>query len=326
MTNINRQEPRVTVIGGGTGLSTMLRGLKEYTRDITAIVTVTDDGGSSGVLRQELSMPPPGDIRNCLVALANTEPMLEKLLNYRFADGALAGQSFGNLFLAALDGICDSFEQAVSRMGEVLAITGRVLPVTAADVHLEAEFENGAVVRGESRIFARKKEEKCRIRQVRLTSAWPKALPGVLTAIEEAELLVIGPGSLYTSIIPNLLVDGVADAIVRSKALKIYVCNVMTQEGETEGYTASDHLRALLEHAGRNLADICLVNTAPVPGLLKARYERERAEPLQVDPENFQDVKWVGRPLIHDVTTYARHDPELLAKALLSLLWEERGR
>ena len=205
--------PKVAVIGGGHGLSTMLRGLKQYTENITAIVTVADDGGGSGMLRQDLGMLPPGDIRNCMEALANTEPVMRELLHYRFAEGALAGQSFGNLFLAALNGISPSFDVAVSRMSEVLAITGRVLPVTTADVQLEAEFENGASVVGESKIFCCKKQEDCRIKQVRLLPSHPQALPAAMAAIRDADMVILGPGSLYTSIIPNLLVDGIVSAI-----------------------------------------------------------------------------------------------------------------
>ena len=227
------QGPRIAVIGGGHGLSNMLRGLKQYTENISAIVTVADDGGGSGMLRQDLGMPPPGDIRNCLEALANTEPLMRELMQYRFKDGSLAGQSFGNLFLAALNGISDSFDAAVSRMSEVLAITGRVLPVTTADVQLEAEFENGATVVGESKIFYCKKKENCRIKEVRLLPEHSKALPDAVRAIRDADILVLGPGSLYTSIIPNLLVDGIVDAIRDSDALRVYVANVMTQEGET---------------------------------------------------------------------------------------------
>ena len=251
-----RNGPKIAVIGGGHGLSNMLRGLKEYTENLSAIVTVADDGGGSGALRQDLGMPPPGDIRNCLEALANTEPLMSELMRYRFQEGSLAGQSFGNLFIAALNGISPSFDAAVRRMSEVLAITGRVLPVTTADVQLEAEFENGASVIGESKIFYCKKKEDCRITQVRLLPEHPKPLPEALAALQEADMIVLGPGSLYTSIIPNLLVDGIVEAIEKSKALKIYVCNVMTQEGETEGYTASDHIAAIFKHSSNGLFQI----------------------------------------------------------------------
>ena len=185
--------PKVAVIGGGHGLSNMLRGLKQYTENISAIVTVADDGGGSGMLRQDLGMPPPGDIRSCMEALANTEPVMRELLHYRFTEGSLAGQSFGNLFLAALNGISPSFDAAVRRMSQVLAITGRVLPVTTADVQLEAEFENGATVVGESKIFYCKKQEDCRIRQVRLIPSRPKALPEAVSAIADADMIVLGP-------------------------------------------------------------------------------------------------------------------------------------
>ena len=223
-----RKELKIVAIGGGHGLSTMLRGLKRYTKDITAIVTVADDGGGSGMLREDLGILPPGDIRNCILALANTEPTMEQLLDYRFTEGSLAGQSFGNLFLAAMDGISGSFDEAVHRMGEVLAITGRVLPVTNQSVHLEAEFVNGSRVLGESKIFYAKKRNDCRIRQVRLVPEHPKPLPESIEAIAQADLILLGPGSLYTSIIPNLLVDGVAEAIAKSRALKILVMNIMT--------------------------------------------------------------------------------------------------
>ena len=313
--------PKVAVIGGGHGLSNMLRGLKQYTENISAIVTVADDGGGSGMLRQDLGMPPPGDIRSCMEALANTEPVMRELLHYRFTEGSLAGQSFGNLFLAALNGISPSFDAAVRRMSQVLAITGRVLPVTTADVQLEAEFENGATVVGESKIFYCKKQEDCRIRQVRLIPSRPKALPEAVSAIADADMIVLGPGSLYTSIIPNLLVDGIVKAIRESDALKVYVCNVMTQEGETEGYTAADHVDALLSHGAPGLVDLCLANSAPVrPGLVE-KYREEDAAPILVDRERIRamGLELEEYPVASEGGDYARHDPDRLAAAVLDV-------
>lgn len=317
--------PRVVAIGGGNGLSTMLRGLKSRVRDLTAIVTVADDGGGSGKLREDLGMLPPGDIRNCMQALANVEPVMSQLLAYRFSEGSLAGQSFGNLLLAALDGISDSFDQAVARMSQVLAISGRVLPVTNSNVQLEAAFENGTHVVGESKIFQFKKQQDCRIRQVRLLPQDPPALPDALEAIERADLIILGPGSLYTSVIPNLLVRGVCEAIDRSHALKLYACNIMTQDGETEEMTAADHVEALMEH-GLSGLDVCLCNSAPVPQRLLSRYEAEDAKPIAVDEERLRrlGVEVVELPLTVESTQYARHDPDRLAEAALSI-YEERG-
>ncbi len=318
--------PRVVVIGGGHGLSTMLRGLKHYTENLSAVVTVADDGGGSGMLRQDLGMPPPGDIRNCMEALANTEPLMSELLHYRFTEGTLAGQSFGNLFLAAMNGISPSFDVAVSRMSEVLALTGRVLPVTTADVQLQAEFENGATVVGESKIFYCKKREDCRIRQVRLVPEHPKALPDAVSAIREADMVVLGPGSLYTSVIPNLLVDGIVDAIRDCNGLKVYVCNVMTQEGETEGYTVSDHIRAIFEHSSQGLFHLCLTNSSPIPKGVAARYAEEGAELLRCDKEACEalGVEIVDRPVATVKNGYVRHHPGHLARELI-LLHAERS-
>lgn len=328
ITSARHGGPRIVAIGGGTGLSTMLRGLKLYTADLTAIVTVADDGGGSGVLREELGMPPPGDIRHCMEALANAEPVMEQLLNYRFPSGSgrLTGQSFGNLILAALNGIYPSFDEAVARMSEVLAISGRVLPVTNENVQLEATFENGSSVVGESKIFQFKKEQDCRIRSVRLLPERPAALPAALEAIGRAELIILGPGSLYTSVIPNLLVDGIAEAVCSARALKLYVCNIMTQDGETEGMTASEHVAALLKHSGPGLVDLCLCNSAPVrPGLL-ARYREEDAVPITVDREAIEalGVELVTRPVSSETSDYARHSVARLAKAVLDI-YEERA-
>lgn len=318
-----KREPRIAAIGGGHGLSAMLRGLKRYTKHITAIVTVADDGGGSGMLREDLGMLPPGDIRNCIMALANTEPTMERLLNYRFTEGSLSGQSFGNLFLAAMNGISGSFDEAVQRMGEVLAITGSVLPVTNQNVYLEAEFDNGSRTLGESKIFYAKKINDCRIRQVRLVPEHPQALQDSIDAIRQADIIVIGPGSLYTSIIPNFLVDGISEAIRSSGAVREYILNIMTQDGETDGYTGEDHVRALLEHAGGDVIDVCIANNAPVPEKWLTPYRQEGVGPIEVDRAGIEALGVAVRefPLCRP-GRYIRHDADALSRAILSV-WRE---
>lgn len=320
-----RKELKIVAIGGGHGLSTMLRGLKRYTKDITAIVTVADDGGGSGMLREDLGILPPGDIRNCILALANTEPTMEQLLNYRFTEGSLAGQSFGNLFLAAMDGISGSFDEAVHRMGEVLAITGRVLPVTNQSVHLEAEFVNGSRVLGESKIFYAKKRNDCRIRQVRLVPEHPKPLPESIEAIAQADLILLGPGSLYTSIIPNLLVDGVAEAIAKSRALKILVMNIMTQDGESDGYTGADHVRALLHHGAPGIIDVCIANNAVIGEAILAPYRQEGVEQLRLEREEIEamGIQVEEYPMATG-ERYIRHDTYALASAIMEVYRRSR--
>ena len=320
--------PKIVAIGGGHGLSNLLRGLKQYSRNISAIVTVADDGGGSGVLRQDLGMPPPGDIRACCEALANTESVLKDLMHYRFKEGVLTGQSFGNLLLAALNGISPSFDVAVARMSEVLAITGRVLPVTTADVKLEATFENGASIIGESVISKYKKQADCRIAHVRLLPEHPQALPAALRAIREAELIVLGPGSLYTSVIPNLLVDGIVRAIQRSKAMKIYVCNVMTEDGETENYTVSDHIAAIFQHSAPGLFPLCLVSSSRVPKNAAARYALEGAAPLVLDTKRCErmGVEVVTRPLATVKDGRVLHHFQRLAREILALYSERAFR
>jgi len=307
--------PKIVVIGGGHGLSNMLRGLKLYTENLSAIVTVADDGGGSGVLRQDLGMPPPGDIRNCMESLANAEPLMRELMHYRFQEGSLAGQSFGNLFLAALNGISPSFDIAVSRMSEVLAITGRVLPVTTADVQLEASFENGSSVAGEAKIFYAKKKEDCRITKVRLIPEHPKALPAALAAIRDADLLVLGPGSLYTSVIPNLLVGNVSSAIQRSNAFKVYVQNIMTQDGETENFTASQHISEINRYGRGRLVDVCLYNTANIGRNLLGAYERENSTLVEIDKNVIEEmgVRLFGAEVVARDSMLIRHDPLRLA-------------
>ncbi|MBQ4316422.1 MAG: YvcK family protein, partial [Oscillospiraceae bacterium] len=307
--------------GGGTGLSTMLRGLKKHIDDITAIVAVSDDGGGSGVLRTDLNMLPPGDIRNCIIALSNTEQLMSRLLSHRFHEGLLDGQSFGNLFLAALNQVTGSFYQSVRYMSDVLAITGRVLPVTTEDVHIEAEFENGAVVRGESNINTQKKLLDSPIRHIRMIPEHPKALSDTISAITNARLLIFGPGSLYTSIIPNLLVDGIVDAVRASNARKVYICNVMTQDGETENYTATDHIKALFDHSYDGLFDTCIANNAEISRELIKKYAAEGAEPMPINEEDFEKmgIKLILKPLISENTPLARHDPARLAEVIMDV-------
>lgn len=315
-----RRQPKIVAIGGGHGLSAMLRGLKRYSKFITAIVTVADDGGGSGTLREELGMLPPGDIRSCILALANTEPTMEKLLNYRFTEGSLAGQSFGNLFLAAMTGVSSSFEEAVHKMGDVLAITGRVLPVTDQDVRLEAEFDNGSRCLGESKILYAKKIQNCRIKQVRLVPEHPRALPDTLRAIEDADLIVIGPGSLYTSIIPNFLVDGISQAVAASRAKKLYIMNIMTQDGETEGYTGADHVRALLEHAAPGIVEVCIANNRSISEEVLEPYRLEGVEQLKLDLPGMQamGIRVEQYPLACG-SRYIRHDSDALAQAIMDV-------
>ena len=317
--------PKIVCIGGGTGLSTLLRGLKKVTRNITAIVTVADDGGSSGRLRDELGMPPPGDIRNCMQALSNAEPTIEKLMDYRFDGGSLSGQSFGNLFLAAINGISDSFDKAVVKMGEVLSITGRVLPVTIEDVHLWAHFEDGSMVVGESKIAAAKNERHSRIKSVELTPSNAIVLPECISAIEKADLIILGPGSLYTSIIPNLLISGIVDTLLGSNTLKLYICNVMTQPGETDGYSVSEHIREIFNHSGAKLFDYTLVNNKPVPQEALRRYIKDGAQPVRADEELVRElgVEMISAPTMASNGDLVRHDSEKLTSEIMRIFYEK---
>ena len=314
----------IVALGGGTGLSTLLRGLKRYSSNLTAVVTVFDDGGSSGRLRRELGVLPPGDIRDCLVALAEAEPLMTRLFEHRFRGGALDGHAFGNLFIASLVGVTGDLEQAVKETSKVLNIRGRVLPTTVRDVVLVADLEDGRVVEGESQIPA----ARGRIRRVRLRPPEIAPLPEVLAAIAEADLILLGPGSLYTSVIPNLLVRGVADAIRAARGLRVYVCNVMTQPGETDGFTAADHVRALEAHAGPGLFTHVLVNTqAPQNRALLARYAAEGSHPVAPALAELEAMGLVavGAPLVSE-DEVLRHDPVRLARAVLDLWVAATGR
>ena len=281
--------PKIVVIGGGTGLSTMLRGLKSYTSNITAIVTVGDDGGGSGVLREDLGILPPGDIRNCILALARTEPLMEELLQYRFKDGRLKNQNFGNLFLAAMDGISDNFEDAVQKMSSVLAVKGKVLPVTLENMVLEAELENGNKVRGESIIGEEVVEQNSPIKKLKILPEDAKALEDAISAIEDADAIILGPGSLYTSILPNLLVKDITKSLKKSNALKLYICNIMTQPGETQKFSVSDHLKVLFDHCGRDIIDCVIANEQSIPPHLKEKYYAEGSDIVNLDIDELQN-------------------------------------
>ena len=275
----------IVVLGGGTGQGNLLRGLKKHTESLSAIVTVADDGGGSGLIRAENRMLPPGDIRNCLVSLSNMDPIMEKLMSHRFESGSLKNQSFGNLFLLALYEIFGDFEKAVDHISDMIGVKGSVIPSTNEQVRLVATLDNGNVAIGESNIAPSCITQKTFIKKLELIPSKPSASCKAVERIADADIIVIGPGSLYTSVIPNLLVDGVADTIRASHAQKFYICNIMTQDGETEGYTAADHLEALQRHGREGIVDLCLANNAPIPRGLAARYSEEDAELLRVDRE-----------------------------------------
>ncbi len=309
--------PKIVVIGGGTGLSTLLRGLKTYSANITAIVTVADDGGSSGRLRQEFGVLPPGDIRNCLAALADEEKLLTELFQYRFKAGdGLTGHSFGNLFLTAMSDITGDLERAVAASSKVLAVRGQVLPATLSDVRLWAELADGRRIEGESSI----PEAGGSIVKIGCIPANPPALPAAIKAINEADYIIIGPGSLYTSLIPNLLVPQIADAIAASLAPRIYVCNIMTQPGETQGYTVSDHIRAIDAACGRQLFDAVLVHKKSPSAHSLIRYAQQNSHPVFLDREAVSDL---GRRIVlanilfEDDIGCVRHNPQRLARVLL---------
>lgn len=311
--------PRIVVIGGGTGLSTLLKGLKKYTSNLTAIVTVADDGGSSGRLRKELGILPPGDIRNCLVALAEKEDLMEKLFSYRFETGTLDGHSLGNLFIAGLAGMFGDFQQGIEHIGKVFALRGEVFPSTLSSVTLEAYFEDGRSINGETAI----RTTPGKIKYLRILPQNCKPLPKALQAIEEADLIVLGPGSLYTSIIPNLLVMEIREKIIAARGSCVYVCNIMTEPGETDHFSVADHVQGLIDHGGKGLVDVVLAAKEELPPEVVVRYQAEGAEMVRTDPAlvaklgvNYQEGSfYTGGEVV-------RHNPDKLAKELLRLLFK----
>ena len=324
---------RVVSIGGGHGLSALLEGLKKYTHsesdagpvvDITAIVTVTDDGGSSGRLRREFDVLPPGDIRNCMVALSEDGALLSRLFQYRFKAGhGLKGHSFGNLFLTALTEITGDFPDAVKSSAEVLKIAGRIFPSTAANVSLEAVLDDGRVLRGESRISRSRR----RIREIRLQPGRVRPLKDTLAAIESADLITLGPGSLFTSLIPNLLVSGIPKAIRNSKARKAYFVNLMTQPGETTNFSASDHVAAIERHAGGKLLDSVVVSTSRISPALRSRYAEQNASPIEHDTPALKEMglEVIGADLLQRGQR-VRHNPDAIARVVMNLAMASRKR
>lgn len=328
--NIARKEtivsdkPKVVVIGGGTGQSVFLRGLKHYTPNITAVVTVADDGGGSGILREDLGMLPPGDIRNCLLSLANIEPTMSEVMKYRFTDGALKGQSFGNLFLAAMNGLYGNFETAVYKMSEIFAITGRVFPVTLEDINLVAYLKNGNIVKGESTIPKQVKLQESSIERIELEPKNVKPLEEVINSIKDADIIVIGPGSLYTSIMPNLLVDGVVEAIKESNAPKVYISNIMTQPGETDKYNVISHIQALNRHCGEGIIDIVISNNEVLPGAILDIYSKDGATQVLLDKKQKQNLELMGIRtiecnLVEIKSNYIRHDADYISNIVVNL-------
>lgn len=312
------RRPRVVAIGGGTGLSVLLRGLKRRDLDLTAIVTVADDGGSSGILREELGMPPPGDIRNVITALADAEPLLAEVLSYRFSNGkGLAGHSLGNLILAAMRDITGDFVSGVRELSRVLAVRGRVLPAAHQAIVLKAEMTDGSVVVGESAI----PKAGRKIRRVFIEPRDVEPLPEAVEAIREADAILAGPGSLYTSIIPNLLVPKLAEAIACSDAVKIYVCNVMTQPGETDGYSMCDHLDAIERHVGRRLFDYVIVHRGAIPPEVERLYAEQGARVVRADVEKAvrRGYRVIADHLVQ-FQTYVRHDAAKLSDHICRLV------
>jgi uncharacterized cofD-like protein len=315
--------PKIVAIGGGHGLSNLLLGLKEYTSNLTAIVTVADSGGSSGRLREEFNIVAPGDIRNCLVALADAPALMGELFQFRFSeDSQLQGHNFGNLFLTAMFKLTGGdFEKAVEESSKVLAIRGKVIPSTVSNVHLVAEYMDGSLTEGEARI----PQSKGRIKRVFLKPEDSRPTQEALNAIANADIIVLGPGSLYTSVIPNLIINGVAEAVAKTPAFKIYVCNIMTQLGETEEYSASDHLKAIIEHTNKNIIDACIINDAIAPEDALGRYKTEQSFPVKADGDKIKAMGY--RVVATDLLSggdYVRHDSAKLTQSLIQLIEKHR--
>lgn len=309
--------PKIVAIGGGTGLSTILEGLKEYTANITAIVAVADEGGSSGRIREEFGILPPGDIRNCLVSLAEAPQLMRDLFQYRFKEGnGIKGHSFGNLFITAMTQVTGSFKDAVEESSIILAIRGRVLPSSLDKIRLRAIYSDGTTKEGEDKI----PDEEKAIKQIHISPENAKSNPEAIEAIRDADIILLGPGSLFTSIIPNLLIEQVRDEIARRDIMKLYLCNVMTQHGETDGFTAFDHVNMIVAHTKENVVNCCLVNSGRLKYSLLLNYAKEKSFPVLFDRERFKkDGISVFEGDVASQDNYLRHDSHKTAKEVMSI-------
>lgn len=314
-----QEEPRVVVIGGGTGMPVLLRGLKNYPISLSAIVTVADDGGSSGRLRSEMAIPAPGDIRKVIAAMSDVEPMILDLFEHRFTNGnGLSGHSLGNLLLAAMSTITGDFYRGMKEISRVLNVKGRIYPIANQNMYLHAEMEDGTIVSGESNIPKAKKK----IKRVFLSPDHIEPLPEAVEAIEKAHLIVIAPGSLYTSILPNMIIPEIGRALQCARGKVVYVCNVMTQDGETNGYTASDHVQAIRDHVGFSCIDAIVVHNAPISAGIQKLYEQENAAPVIYDIERLLDLglEIIEGDIVNTSQTSLRHDTQKVARLLYSLI------
>jgi len=312
--------PRIVTVGGGTGLSVLLQGLKEYTSNIAAVVTVADDGGSSGRIRQQFDILPPGDIRNCLVALADAPTLMQELFQFRFdSSSELSGHSFGNLFITVMTKLTGDFEKAVKESSKVLAIRGQVIPSTLNKISLVAKYKDGSIQEGETAIPNKKRQ----ITNIYLNPPDIQGTPDAIKAISEAQAIILGPGSLYTSVIPNLLIKEIREAILASSALKIYISNVMTQPGETDGYTAYEHIKAIIEHSSPRIIDYCVVNSRLISQELLEKYQQDNSFPVLIDIDKIRHAGYrvIEGDLVNSLD-YVRHDSGKLAKIVIDLIQE----
>ncbi|MEA5093767.1 MAG: uridine diphosphate-N-acetylglucosamine-binding protein YvcK [Sedimentibacter saalensis] len=319
---------KIVVFGGGTGLSILLRGLKKYTKDISAIVTVADNGGGSGVLREDLGMLPPGDMRNCIIALSDIEPIMVSLMQHRFNDGYLKGQSFGNLLIAAMYEIFGDYEHALKEIGSIFRLSGKVLPMTLQDAQLKAHLDNGECILGEKDIPDYVSKSSCKIDRVSLVPEICTPLEETLKDIKEADIVLLGPGSLYTSVIPNILVSNITEAIVDSKAKVFYICNLMTQPGETDNYNVYDHVNAIIKHSSRYLIDYVIANDELISDNQIQNYKFKGAKQVLVDDEQIKkleemNIKVISSDFTEIKKNYIRHNSEKIGQLLFNYISEK---